>query len=88
MSNYFVYVIQSVRDDWIYVGYTTDFKKRITRHNLGHVTSTKIHRPFRMLFLEIYINKADAKRREKYLKTTKGKQTLKTMLIQTLNSAN
>lgn len=77
-------MIQSVRDDWVYVSYTIDFKKRIKRHNHSYVTSTKIHRPFRMLFLEIYINMADAKRREKYLKTTKGKQTLKTMLIQTL----
>jgi predicted GIY-YIG superfamily endonuclease len=32
------------------------------------------------VFYEVYRNKFDALRREKYLKTTKGKTTLKAML--------
>jgi len=37
-----------------------------------------------MIFYEAYISKKDAQRREQYLKTTKGRTTIKTMLSDTL----
>ena len=83
MNYYFIYVLRG-RRGFIYVGYTTDYKKRIKRHNNGEVQSTKAFKPFRLIFLEVYINKSDAKRREKYLKTSKGRTTLKAMLKNTL----
>lgn len=36
--------------------------------------------PVELVFYEAYRNKYDALRREKYLKTSKGKSTLKNML--------
>jgi len=84
MPYFFVYVLKSKIRDFIYVGYSTDYKERIKRHNNGKVQSTKAFKPLKLVFLEIYINKSDAKRRESYLKTTKGRTTLKTMLKNTL----
>jgi len=46
--------------------------------------STKYYAPFDLLFYEAYQNIKDAKRREKYLKTTKGKTTLRSMLKEAL----
>ena len=33
MSFYYVYVIQSLKADWIYVGSTSDLRKRFKSHN-------------------------------------------------------
>ena len=66
--------------NWLYVGYTIDLKKRFYEHNNGFNTSTKAYKPFELIHYEAYRNIKDAKRRETYLKTTKGKTTLRTML--------
>lgn len=46
---------------------------------LSKVTFTKDFAPLEPIHYEAYRNKKDAIRREKYLKTTKGKTTLKIM---------
>ena len=66
---------------WIYVGYSEDLKRRFKSHNLQENKATKHFAPFSLIHYEAYVQKSDAKRREMYLKTTKGKTTLKTMLF-------
>ena len=83
MKYYFVYVLRG-KNNFVYVGYSTDYKKRLLRHNGLEVQSTKHFAPLELIFLEVYVNKADAKRREGYLKTTKGSTTLRSMLKNTL----
>jgi putative endonuclease len=75
-----VYVLRSIKDEQLHVGYTRDLKKRYKEHNEGKTVSTRVRRPFLLIFYEAYINENDAKRREQYLKTTKGKSTLRMML--------
>jgi len=77
---HYVYVLRSLRDDGLYTGYSSDLKKRFREHQEGIVTSTKSRGPFELIFYEAYRNKYDAIRREKYLKTSKGKNTLRHML--------
>ncbi|MCX6740502.1 MAG: GIY-YIG nuclease family protein [Candidatus Parcubacteria bacterium] len=78
---YFVYYLQSkIRPTQFYVGYTTKLDIRISDHNKGLSASTKPYRPWDLIFYEAYKDKKDAKRREKYLKTTKGRKGLKLML--------
>jgi predicted GIY-YIG superfamily endonuclease len=87
MAFYYVYVLQSEKNkDWLYVGYTEDLVERLKSHNEGKNTSTKPHRPFKLIFYEAYFGKKDAKRREGYLKTTKGRTTLRSMLKETLHT--
>jgi putative endonuclease len=64
----------------MYVGKTTDLKRRVEEHNAGQNISTKPYRPWKIIFYEAYINRDDANRREKYLKTTQGRQALRRML--------
>lgn len=80
MSFYYVYVLQSLKIDWKYVGYTADLIKRFKEHNNGESPSTSRYKPFILIFYEGYLSKKDAKRREIYFKTTKGKTSLGTML--------
>jgi len=80
MKFYYVYVLKSLRKNWLYIGVTSDLRKRFKEHNVGKSMSTKAHAPFELIFYEAYRNLKDAKRRELYLKTTKGKTTLRSML--------
>lgn len=77
---YYVYVLQSVKNQEIYIGYTVDLRKRLQDHNSGLNFSTKPYRPWQIIHFEAYRNKEDAKRREKYLKTSQGSRLLKRML--------
>ncbi len=86
MKFYYVYVLQSLIKNWIYVGFTENLKKRFKEHNHGNSPSTYKYKPFELIHYEAYKNKVDAKRRELYLKTTKGRTTLKTMLRDYFNN--
>jgi len=83
---YYVYVLRSGFDGKLYVGYTTNLGNRIREHNNGEVTSTKSRRPLELIFYDGYKSMEDAKRREQYLKTTKGKSSLNLMLRHSLKT--
>lgn len=82
---YFVYVLQSLKDKKFYIGFTSNIKRRLEEHRIGGSNSTKKRLPFRLVFCEAFISEKDAKRRERYFKTTKGKRALKLMLKTSLN---
>jgi putative endonuclease len=48
------------------------------------VVSTRYRRPLELIFYESYKNMEDAKRRERYFQTSKGKSSLRTMLRNSL----
>jgi putative endonuclease len=73
---YYVYVLLSDSDKRFYTGATSDLKKRIAMHNDGKVPSTRERRPLELIYYEASVNKEDAFRREKYLKTGMGKRYL------------
>jgi putative endonuclease len=77
-SMFYVYVLRS--KSHFYVGYTHNLKQRVQQHNAGQNIATKAHAPWEVIFYEAYLEQEDALRREKYLKTTQGKQTLRRML--------
>ncbi len=77
---YYVYIIESTKKDYLYIGFTADLKNRLQEHNRGLNFSTKINKPWRLIHYEAYLNIDDAKRREKYLKTSQGSRLLKRML--------
>lgn len=77
---YYVYILQSTKDQSLYIGYTADLKLRLQKHNRGLNFSTKTKRPWQLLHYEAYRNKDDAMRREKYLKTSQGSRLLRRML--------
>ena len=79
---YYVYILIN-KDKRLYIGYTEDLRRRFKEHNNGLSFATKPYRPWKLIFYEAYISKKDAKRREIYLKTTKGRTTIKTMLTET-----
>ena len=77
---FFNYVIQSIKDDQLYTGITSDLKKRLTEHNQGLNFSTKRYKPWKIVYYEACMGKDDAVRREGYLKTTQGIRLIKRRL--------
>lgn len=71
---FYVYLIQSLKDDSTYIGYTDNLKKRLDKHNAGQVTYTNKHKPFRMVYYEAYLSEKDARLREHNLKTNGGQR--------------
>ena len=86
MSMYYVYVLISLKDNKFYIGFTNDLKRRLKEHKSGKNTSTKSRLPLELVYYEAHLSKADAMRRERYFKTTKGKSTLRQMLRDSLKT--
>ena len=80
MKFYYVYVLHNSSKDFIYIGYSEDLKARVASHNNGENKSTKAYRPLELIHYEAYQHIKDAKRRELYLKSNRGRTTLMTML--------
>ena len=76
---YYVYVFMC-SDNKLYIGYTENIEQRLKRHKSGQVFSTKGRLPIELIFYEGFHHRMDAKRREKYFKTTAGKKAIKLML--------
>ena len=77
---FYVYLIQSIEDRELYIGYTSDLKKRLKEHNQGLNRSTKRYLPWKLIYYEACKNEKDARRREGYLKTTQGGRLIKRRL--------
>ncbi len=77
---YYIYILKSEKDGKYYTGYSSDLRKRLKDHQSGNVESTKNRRPLELIYYEAYKEKAQALRREKFLKNTKGKLQLRKQL--------
>ncbi|MFV1916907.1 MAG: GIY-YIG nuclease family protein [Patescibacteria group bacterium] len=72
----YVYVLKSLKNKDIYIGYSNDLKTRYKSHNSGKVRSTKAYRPWKLIYYEAYRVKAEATKRERKLKMHAAKNEL------------
>ena len=77
---FYVYILQSQKDESFYIGYTTDLIKRFKQHNSGESQATKPFRPYKLIFYEAFLDRIDAKNREIYLKGGYGRKTIKGLM--------
>ena len=73
----YTYVLLSEQDGRFYTGSSGDLRARFRDHNAGRVHSTAYRRPLKLLYYEACLDAADARRRERYLKTGAGRDFLK-----------
>ena len=76
----YTYVLLSERDGRFYTGCTSDLRARVREHADGRVRSTASRRPLLLIYYEACIAPDAARRRERYLKTGKGKRYLHSRL--------
>ncbi|MFA7298841.1 MAG: GIY-YIG nuclease family protein [Candidatus Absconditabacterales bacterium] len=55
-------------------------EKRLQQHNQGKTKSTKAYLPFEIIYTEIIDDSKQAREREKYFKTGKGREELKRLI--------
>jgi putative endonuclease len=77
---FYVYVLQSDADDGLYIGFSTDLRRRLKEHQEGKSFATSYRGPWRLIYYEAYLEEADALGREKYLKSGGGRRFLKAQL--------
>ena len=78
---YYTYILKSIKNDKLYVGSTSDLRKRFQEHNTGKGGKyTKANRPFKLIYYEAYTNKELALKAEKFYKTGNGRAVLKRKL--------
>jgi putative endonuclease len=65
---YYVYLLKSNKDNFLYIGSTDNLKKRFVEHNQGKSQATKFYAPFKLVYYEAYADKYDAASREYKLK--------------------
>jgi len=70
---FYVYIIQSLRDESYYVGTTGDLSNRIERHNQGRSTFTKPKRPWKLVYSEECPDRSTAMKKEYAIKRRKSK---------------
>jgi len=78
---YYIYILQSQKDKSLYIGYTSNLRKRLKDHNNGKNKATRLSRPYKLVYYEAFLNKIDAKKREKYLKSGWGWRSIKKKLL-------
>ncbi len=65
---HYVYVLKGIRNNRLYIGSTNSVDRRILEHNSGNVSSTKAYIPYKIIKVEKFSNKTDARKRELQIK--------------------
>jgi len=74
---YYTYAIKSLKQNYIYIGLTNSPRRRFLQHQNGKEKTTSYYKPFKMILLEKFDTRSEARKREKYLKSGVGKEFLK-----------
>lgn len=63
---YYVYVLQSDFDDGLYIGFSSELKRRLKEHQSGRSMSTRHRGPWVLIYYESYLCEEDALGRERF----------------------
>jgi putative endonuclease len=77
---FYVYLLHSIADQGLYIGYSTDLKRRLAEHKRGATLATSYRGPWKLIYYEAYTEQMDALGRERYLKSGGGRRFLRTQL--------
>jgi len=77
---FYIYILYSISHDRYYIGQTNNLVSRIRRHNKGYVKSTKAYLPWEIVYSEEFTTRAEAVKRETYLKSLKSKIKIKVLV--------
>ncbi|MDQ2658739.1 MAG: GIY-YIG nuclease family protein [Bacteroidota bacterium] len=79
---FYVYAIRSLTHNYIYVGLTDNLERRLSQHNNGQNRTTRPYAPFVLIWSNGYPTRAEARKKEKYLKSGTGKEFLRGLMQQ------
>jgi len=70
---YFIYILQSQKDQSYYIGFSADPQERLNQHNNASTGYTSKKKPWTIVYQEEYPSKKEALDREKFIKLKKSK---------------
>ncbi|NBW35588.1 MAG: GIY-YIG nuclease family protein [Cytophagia bacterium] len=68
-----VYILESESSGAWYYGFTEDIDQRLRDHQSNRSKYTRFKGPWKLIFKRAFLDKTEALRFEKYLKTTRNK---------------
>lgn len=74
---YYVYILSSLKNSYLYIGSTGNLSNRVAFHNQGKVKSTKAYRPWELLEFKTFNTRSEAVKMERFLKTGQQKEILR-----------
>ena len=74
---FYVYVLHSASDAGLYIGFSSDLRRRLREHQAGTAPATAHRGPWRLIYYEAYVEESDARGREEFLKSGAGRSYLK-----------
>jgi putative endonuclease len=77
---YYTYVLRSLKDGGLYIGYTGNLADRLRQHRWGKVKSTRGRRPLILVYWEELSCLEEARERELYLKTSPGRRYIRRII--------
>ena len=82
MEEFAVYVLYSEHADRLYIGYSSNSIERFKWHDgLSKKGFTTKYRPWKMIHIEFFSDKAAAMVREKQLKRGKGREWIRSIVL-------
>ena len=79
---YYLYILQSQKDQSYYIGTTGNLSDRIERHNQGRSKYTKHRRPWDLVYVEKYPDRSSAMKREYAIKRRKSMDYITNLIKQ------
>jgi putative endonuclease len=80
MNSFFVYILQSLKDESYYVGECDDLDKRMSKHFDGMSKYSASKRPLRLRYFELLPSRSDAIKREKEIKRKKSRLYIEALI--------
>jgi putative endonuclease len=77
---FYLYILKSKVNERFYIGTTADLNDRIKRHNEGRSKSTKLGRPWEVVYTEEFDNRSKALARERQLKNWKNRKRIEDLI--------
>lgn len=77
---FWIYILKSLKSQKYYIGQTKDIRDRLVYHNKGKNRSTKSDRPWQLVYKERFSSRAEAIKRERYLKSLKKRIYLEKLI--------
>ena len=78
---WYVYVLKSIEQPFLYVGSTNNLDRRMSEHNGGKSASTSPCKPYKLLVSIGFPDEHKARELEMYFKTGSGRTVLKKRIL-------
>jgi putative endonuclease len=79
---FYTYILFSKKINKYYVGNTNNIEKRLIEHNRGKTTFTKTGIPWELKYFETFQTKAEASKREYFIKSRKSRLYIESLILQ------